>query len=174
MVICLERDADLHMAQLMPLPLTVSCFSKIQIGFAFLVPAHPDSPRQRVVKRVCVCACVRACVCWTDRQLDSWLSWRETVKCFATSFSIVSVLGIDDWAVSSPSDASVDRRQYNVISCLNLLDRCERPLLLLQQIHASLMPITGRLLLAVVLPFNSYVETGRFSNRMCQVSVASK
>jgi len=38
-VICLERDADLHMAQLMPLPLTVSCFSEIQIGFAFLVPA---------------------------------------------------------------------------------------------------------------------------------------
>jgi len=32
-VICLERGADLHMAQLMPLPLTVSCFSKIQIGF---------------------------------------------------------------------------------------------------------------------------------------------
>jgi len=25
----------LHMAQLMPLPLTVSCFSKIQIGFPF-------------------------------------------------------------------------------------------------------------------------------------------
>jgi len=38
-VICLERDADLHMVQLMPLPLTVSCFSKIQIGFTFLVPA---------------------------------------------------------------------------------------------------------------------------------------
>ena len=36
-VICLERGADLHMAQLMPLPLTVSCFSKIQIGFTFLV-----------------------------------------------------------------------------------------------------------------------------------------
>jgi len=35
MVICLERDADLHMAQLMPVPLTVSCFSKIQIGFTF-------------------------------------------------------------------------------------------------------------------------------------------
>ena len=42
------------MAQLMPLPLTVSCFSKIQIGFAFLVPAHPGSPGQRAVKRVCV------------------------------------------------------------------------------------------------------------------------
>jgi len=38
MVVCLERGADLHMAQLMPLPLTVSCFSKIQIGFTFLVP----------------------------------------------------------------------------------------------------------------------------------------
>ena len=54
MVICLERGAGLHMAQLMPLPLTVSCFSKIQIGFTFLVPAHPGSPGQRAVKRVCV------------------------------------------------------------------------------------------------------------------------
>jgi len=54
MVICLERGADLHMAQLMPLPLTVSCFSKIQIGFTFLVLAHPGSPGKRAVKRVCV------------------------------------------------------------------------------------------------------------------------
>ena len=43
------------MAQLMPLPLTVSCFSKIQIGFTFLVPADPGSPGKRAVKRVCVC-----------------------------------------------------------------------------------------------------------------------
>ena len=63
MVICLERDADLHMAQLMPLPFTVSCFSKIQIGFTFLVPAHPGSPGKRAVKWVCVCVCVRVCVC---------------------------------------------------------------------------------------------------------------
>jgi len=55
MVICLERGADLHMAQLMPLPLSVSCFSKIQIGFTFLVPDHPGSPGKRAVKRVCVC-----------------------------------------------------------------------------------------------------------------------
>ena len=55
MVICLEWGTDLHMAQLMPLPLTVSCFSKIQIGFTFLVPAHSGSPGQRAVKRVCVC-----------------------------------------------------------------------------------------------------------------------
>ena len=58
MVICLERGADLHMAQQIPLLLTVSCFSKIQIGFTFLVPAHPGSPGQRAVKRVCVCVCI--------------------------------------------------------------------------------------------------------------------
>jgi len=54
-VICLELGADLHMPQLMPLPLTVSCFSNIQIGFAFLVPAHPGSPGKGAVKWVCVC-----------------------------------------------------------------------------------------------------------------------
>jgi len=58
MVICLERGADLHMAQLMPLPLTDTCFSKVQTGFTFLVPAHPGSPGQRAVKWVCVCVCV--------------------------------------------------------------------------------------------------------------------
>ena len=57
MVICLERGADLHTAQLMPLPLTVSYFSKIQIGFTFLVLAHPGSPGKRSVKYVCVCVC---------------------------------------------------------------------------------------------------------------------
>ena len=60
MVVCLERGADLHMAQLTPLPITVSCFSKIQIGFTFLVPTHPGSHGQRAVKRVCVCVCVFA------------------------------------------------------------------------------------------------------------------
>jgi len=54
-VVSLEQGADLHMAQLMALPLTVSCFSKIQIGFTFLVPARPGSPGKRAVKRLCVC-----------------------------------------------------------------------------------------------------------------------
>jgi len=60
MVIGLEQGADLHMSQLMPLPLTVSCFSKIQMGFTFLVlaQAHPGSPGQRAVKWVCVCVCI--------------------------------------------------------------------------------------------------------------------
>jgi len=39
----------------MPLPLTVSYFSKIQIGFTFLAPANPGSPGKRAVKQACVC-----------------------------------------------------------------------------------------------------------------------
>ena len=61
LVICLGRGADLHMARLMPLPLTVPCFSKIQIGFTFLVLGHPGSPGQRVVKWV------------LDRVLSHWV-----------------------------------------------------------------------------------------------------
>ena len=69
MVICLERGADLHMAQLMPLPLAVSCFSKIQIGFTSLVPAHLGSPGKRAIKRVCVCTyslCYSGCLYVTE------------------------------------------------------------------------------------------------------------
>ena len=62
MVICLERGADLHMAQLTPLPLTVSCFDKILIGFTFLVPAHLGSSGKRAFLNAH--ARVRACVCW--------------------------------------------------------------------------------------------------------------
>ena len=65
MVICLELGADLHMAQLMQLPLTVTCFSKIQIGFIFLVPAHPGIVPDEEPLNGCVCVCV--CV----RQLNS-------------------------------------------------------------------------------------------------------
>jgi len=45
-------EMQTHVAQVTPLPLTVSCSIKIQTGFTFLVPAHPGSPRQRAVKRV--------------------------------------------------------------------------------------------------------------------------
>ena len=62
MVICLERGADLHTAQLMPLPLTVSCSSKIQIDFTFLVPAHLGSPGKSAVKRVCLWAFFDDCI----------------------------------------------------------------------------------------------------------------
>ena len=59
LVICLEWDA----AQLLPLPLTASCFSKIQIGFTFLVLAYPGCPGQRAVKRVCVYFCLTLFSC---------------------------------------------------------------------------------------------------------------
>ena len=85
MVICLERGADLHMAQLTPLPLTVTCFSKIQIDFTSLVPAHPGSPRQMAVKRVCVCACVLRAVYWTlvdsKHCVTGFLLCRSVRKC---------------------------------------------------------------------------------------------
>ena len=71
-------------AQLMPLPLTISWSSKIQIGFTFLVPAHPGSPGQRAVKRVCVCVCdscssahctYKKFVCAVRRSAS--INWRE-------------------------------------------------------------------------------------------------
>jgi len=55
MVICLVRGADLHMPQLIPLPLTVCCFCKIQIGFTFLVPAYPGSAGKGLPLNLCVC-----------------------------------------------------------------------------------------------------------------------
>jgi len=79
-VICLEQGADLHTAQLMPLPLAVSCFSKIQIGFTFLVPAHPGSPGKRPFNG-CVCVCV--CVCVAGCKVDA----RDQYGCTAVYFA---------------------------------------------------------------------------------------
>ncbi|XP_066545206.1 protein-L-histidine N-pros-methyltransferase [Amia ocellicauda] len=62
------------------------------------------------------------------------------------------VLGVDEW-----QSAGI---RYDVISCLNLLDRCDQPLSLLQDIRRMLEPGTGRLLLATVVPFSPYVEVG--------------
>jgi len=69
MVVSLERGADLHTAKLIPLPLTVSCFCKIQIGFTFLVPPHPGSPGQRAIKRGCVCVCLFLLVIQLERAI---------------------------------------------------------------------------------------------------------
>jgi len=49
------------MAQLMPLPLTVSFSSKIQIGFTFLVPAYPGCPGKEAVKWLLLLLYARAC-----------------------------------------------------------------------------------------------------------------
>ena len=79
-VICLERGADLHMAQLMPLPLTVSYFDKIQINFTFLVPAHPGSPGQRAVKRVCVAVGWMVYLCGSTRCSCPWCCRRSSSR----------------------------------------------------------------------------------------------
>ena len=46
------------MAQLMPLPLTVSRFTKIQIGLPLWYRLTCSSPGKRAVKCMCVCVCV--------------------------------------------------------------------------------------------------------------------
>jgi len=63
-------------AQFLLFLLSFSCFSKIQIGFTFLVPSHLGSPRKRAVKRVCVCVCVCVCVVYS-------------VFCLASSWCII-------------------------------------------------------------------------------------
>jgi len=67
--------SEMHMAQRIPLPLTVLCFSKIQTGFTFLVLAHPGSSGQRAVKRVCVCVCVTSISESSSLRLASRQSW---------------------------------------------------------------------------------------------------
>ena len=59
MVICLEQGADLRMAQLMSLPLTVSCYSKIQIGLVlpFWYRLTRVVPEKGPLNG-CVCVCV--------------------------------------------------------------------------------------------------------------------
>jgi len=86
MVICL--------AQLMPLPVTVSCFSKIQIGFTFLVPAHPGSPGKGAVKRVCV-----------------WLYWSIQLQVF-----LINLLTYSTFSASSIQPMSV------ILKCAPELD----------------------------------------------------
>lgn len=67
--------------------------------------------------------------------------------------SFVRLLEIDEWQKTG--------FQYDIISCLNLLDRCDEPLELLRDIKKALVPGTGRLILAVVLPFQPYVEISK-------------
>jgi len=97
-VICLKQGADLHMAQLMPLPLTVSCFIKIQIGFIFLLPAHLGSPGKRAVKRVCVCVlCVDITIVLVNcsvnvQQICMWSICQVTSTIFLFHYRIVYLL----------------------------------------------------------------------------------
>jgi len=128
MVICLERSADLHTAQLTLLPLTVSCFSKIHIGFTFLVPAHPGShcvgahplcgalshqgsPGQRAIIRVCVCVCVCMCACVS--------------ALFISNSTIHTVQQFTAWSVHGSDKVHVLCRELLMVSC-NVVDNCVR------------------------------------------------
>ena len=61
MVICLGRGADLHMAQLMPLPLTISCSSKSRLVLPFwcrLTRIVPDTFQSKRAVNGCVCVVI--------------------------------------------------------------------------------------------------------------------
>ena len=78
MVICLEQGADLHMAQLMPLPLAVSCFCKIHIGFTFLYRLTWVVPDKGPLN-----GCVRVCVLYyimLSLTVVVFLPWSAMVK----------------------------------------------------------------------------------------------
>ena len=77
MVICLEQGADLHMARRVPLPLTVSCSSKIQIGFTFLVLAHLGSPGSTAIKWLCVCVCTFSMLTLLIHRQDEYLGQKK-------------------------------------------------------------------------------------------------
>ena len=83
------KYTKLHMAQLMPLPLTVSCFSKIQIGFTFLVPAHLGSPGKGPLNG---CVCVFRLFTFSD------LYWvcLSVFSCTVLFVSISQVIGCED------------------------------------------------------------------------------
>jgi SAM-dependent methyltransferase len=71
------------------------------------------------------------------------MTWRLRQRGYA-------VLGINGW----------EDQKYDVISCLNVLDRCDRPLSLLRKMRDCLVPGSGRLFIALVLPYSPFVESG--------------
>lgn len=58
------------------------------------------------------------------------------------------VIDIDQWGDS----------KFDVITCLNVLDRCEKPLSLLKNIRDHVNPNHGRVIIGLVLPFKPYFE----------------
>ena len=116
MVICLELGADLHMAQLMPLPLTVSCSSKIQIGFTFLVPAYPGCPGKEAVKWLLLLLMFNKSVFSFLRMLTMWHYPHSLVACLAA----VHCAAIDRYLLPvGPTAANLqlwDRQMYVCLS----------------------------------------------------------
>ena len=115
----------------MRLPLTVSCFSKIQIGFTFLVPAHPGSPGKRAVKRVCVCVCVCYGVgaqVWANSEMSRLLDfWGPKIQ--QPNFVLQWYAGISRttlsniWLVTSNSTTSLQLQIKSKMQHLAILNR---------------------------------------------------
>ena len=122
MVICLERCADLHMAQLMPLPFTVSCCSKIQIVFTFLVPAHLGSPGKRAVKRVCVCCYKNVIVLYAAMQSFSSLRVLMSFVVFhyCTCFTVMQHTALHTFAVHWLSEIGASCLNFSYMSLREL------------------------------------------------------
>ena len=128
MVICLEQGTDLHTAQLMPL--TGSCFSKIQIGFTSLVLAHPVSPGQRDVKRVWVMwLCLlqgRTTVCRVEGGASVCVASVSATRCHSLlmtrqSATAASTVSATTTAVTATRTCSVEvRRHFTGSTCLLL------------------------------------------------------
>jgi len=127
------------MAQLMPLQLTVSCFSKVQIGFTSLVPAHPGSPGQMATKRGCVCVCVYALT--SARSEVPRLDETSAGACLADDTAPVrvraSVAGTQLVARPDPGQRSREARTRTVHT-----DRRRRRL-----VHHAQLPVGARQLL---------------------------
>jgi len=69
------------------------------------------------------------------------------------------VAGVVAAAAASGVDLHPDG--FDAIALLNVLDRCDNPFTLLAQLRAMLRPGSGRLVLAVVVPFRPFVEDGK-------------
>lgn len=74
-------------------------------------------------------------------EMSNMMRWRLSRKGY-------TVLDIDEWG----------NRTFDVITCLNVLDRCEKPISLLKQIRRHLNRENGRLIVGLVLPLNQYFE----------------
>ena len=126
------------MAQLMPLPLTVSCFSKIQIGFTFLVPAHPGSPGKRAVKRVCVCV---------------YVNWITVVVELFQVYGAGAVAKVDERLAVGPAlndDATrlrVERKQsaVEVTRCIHHAAEPPTHQSIVMQVHPVQLPVVLRI-----------------------------
>jgi len=118
-VICLQRGADLHMAQLMPLPLplTVSCFSKIQIGFTFLVLADMGSPRKKGPLNWCmfVCVCLCVCVVFSADNISPQCSLviHFVLHGFSCFFTCFTILYLDTFLLLLPALCKVQAAIFN-------------------------------------------------------------